>query len=146
MMDRRTVLKVGTALSAATLVPVLRASAGVLGASGSPAIERYVFDERFAEAISAGRNAAATGIPANGVNGDLTALWYNDLHHRWKERPMTLAGLTAEDALFVLGTLAPAYRMRVVEESEWGVARSIGPRPIGERPLYSWIIAPIDRG
>lgn len=145
MIERRTVLKVGAALSASTLVPAFRASAGVLGAGSGPAIERYVFDERFAEAIAAGRNAADTGIPVIGIDGDLTALWYSDLHHRWKEKPMTLAGLTAEDALFVLGTLAPAYRMRVVEESQWGVARSIGPRPIGERPLYSWIIAPIDR-
>ena len=145
MMDRRTVLKAGAAMSAATLLPTLRASAGALGEVGGAAIERYVFDERFAEAVSAGQKAAATGIPVSGVNGDLTALWYKDLSLRWEEKPMVLAGLTAEDALFVLGTLAPGYRMRVVEESQWGIARSISPRSIGELPLYSWVIAPIDR-
>ncbi|WP_428102134.1 twin-arginine translocation signal domain-containing protein [Candidatus Rariloculus sp.] len=140
MMDRRTVLKFGAALSAATLLPQLQASA--FSATGSVAIERFVFDDRFAEAISAGRNVGATGIPISGVNGDLTALWYNDLSVRWKDKPMALAGLTAQDALFVLGTLAPAYRMRVLDETEWGIARTIGPDSIGTLPLYSWVIAP----
>lgn len=143
MMDRRTVLKFGAAASAATLLPGL--AAGALGAGGGTQIERFVFDERFAEAIAKGRDARGAGIPVSGVDGDLTRLWYDDLSLRWQRTPMALAGLTAEDALFVLGTLAPAYRMRVVEETEWGIARTIGPGPVSELPLYSWIIAPVDR-
>lgn len=143
MMDRRTVLKLGAAASAATLLPGF--AVGAPGAGSGVRIERFVFDERFAEAIAKGRDAGETGIPISGVDGDLTRLWYDDLSLRWQRKPMALAGLTAEDALFVLGTLAPAYRMRVVEETEWGIARTIGSGPVSEVPLYSWVIAPTDR-
>jgi hypothetical protein len=139
MIDRRTVMKSGAMLSAAALVPGLSASA--LGVLGDATVERFVFDRRFAESIEAGRWFRAQGTPVSGVHGDLTVLWYTDLSLRWKERPMALAGLTAEDALFVLGTLAPAYRMRVVKTTDWGIARSITPDTLGAVPLYAWIIA-----
>lgn len=138
-IDRRTLLKSGAAVSTAALVPGL--SAAALSKSGLE-IERFIFDNRFSDAVAAARSAAASGIQLSEVSGDMTSLWYDDLNLRWKMQPMTLAGVTADDALFVLETLAPEYRMRVVHKEAIGVARMSGPASVESLPLYSWIIAP----
>jgi len=139
IINRRALLKSGAAASAVALVPGL-AAAGI--DATSLRVQRFVFDSRFREAIEAARSVQAQGIDLSEVSGDLTSLWYNDLNLRWKEQPMTLAGVTAEDALFVLGTLAPEYRMRVVHRAEIGVAAMRSSGRFSSAPLYSWLIAP----
>ena len=47
---------------------------------------------------------------------------------------MTLAGVTGEDALFVLSTLAPQYRKRAVHQEQIGLRDQL--------PVCQWIIAP----
>ena len=141
IIDRRALLKAGAVVSAAALAPGI--SVASMTASGHQ-IERFVFDTRFTAAVDAGRAAAMKGIQLSSVDGDLTSLWYDDLNLRWKKQPMTLAGVTAEDALFVLGTLAPEYRMRVIHKEASGLARMQGPAGSESLPLYSWIIAPAD--
>ena len=139
-VDRRALLKSGVAASAFAWFPGVSVAASTAADSR---IERFVFDTRFARAVEAGRTADAQGIRASAVDGDLTSLWYHDLSLKWQRQPMTLAGVTAEDALFVLGTLAHDYRMRVVEKTELG-----GHVPMrdhygaGSLPLYAWVIAP----
>jgi hypothetical protein len=140
IIDRRTLLRSGAAVSTVAFVPGL--SAGASGDVGL-GIERFVFDNRFSDAIDAARSAAAKGIRLSEVDGDMTALWYDDLNLRWKKRPMTLAGVTGEDALFVLATLAPEYRMRVVHQAQVGVAALTAQGRVESLPLYSWIIAPV---
>lgn len=143
LIDRRALLKTGAITSVAALGPQMFVASSIASPAGSQRhVERFVFDTRFADAIAAGRSAAARGIPTSGVNGDMTSLWYNDLNLRWKERAMTLAGVTAEDALFVLATLAPEYRMRVVQQVELSDAKSGRAAQMNNLPLYSWVIAP----
>ena len=142
IIDRRNLLKSGAAISAAAIVPGL--SAGALSKSGL-SIERFVFDSRFPGTLEAARSAAAQQIRLSEVSGDMTSLWYDDLNLRWKKQPMTLAGVTGEDALFVLATLAPEYRMRVVHQAEVGVAALKIQGRVESLPLYSWIIAPVSR-
>ena len=140
-IDRRALLTSGAAISAIAWLPGIAVAAS---ADDVPQIERFVFDTRFARAVEAGRAADAQGIRLSAVDGDLTALWYHDLSLKWQRQPMTLAGVTAEDSLFVLGTLAWDHRMRVVEKTELGQMQMQARHGMGSMPLYSWVIAPID--
>lgn len=140
-IDRRKLLKSGAAFSAIASMPGLSLA---LSSGDESRIERFVYDTRFARAAEAGRAASAQGVRVSAVDGDLTALWYHDLSQKWKKQPMTLAGVTAEDSLFVLGTLAWDHRMRVVEKTRLGDMQMHARHGTGSMPLYSWVIAPID--
>jgi hypothetical protein len=48
----------------------------------------------------------------------MTAVWYHDLYHRWREGPVAIAGVTARGALFCFEQLARAERMRLVFRAE----------------------------
>lgn len=139
-IDRRALLTSGAAVSAVAWLPGMSVAAF---ATDNSHIERFVFDTRFARAVEAGHAANAQGIRASAVDGDLTSLWYHDLSLKWQRRPMTIAGVTAEDALFVLGTLASDHRMRVVEKTELDAHVPMRDHyGAGALPLYAWVIAP----
>lgn len=119
MANRREFIQSGIALTAATL----SAGEAARAAANDPRrlkLERFVFDNRFTEAISAGRVAAAAGIPLAETSGDVTDIWFHDFDLRWKKAPMALAGITTRHGLFVLETLAADHRMRVVYRGEHG--------------------------
>jgi len=124
-MDRRAFLQSGLALSAASL-PGTAALAAAVGMSECTPIrlQRFVFDKRFAEAVETARHAAHLGIHLAEISGDVTPLWYDDLDLRWKRAPMALAGVTTQDGLFVLETLAADRGMRVAYRGEHGVAKN----------------------
>ena len=77
-------------------------------------LDRFVFDHRFPEGVEIGRILADQGLRPTGFAGDLSHLWYDCLDLEWKNQPRALAGVTKQDALFVLETLAADRRMRVV--------------------------------
>ncbi len=77
-----------------------------------------IFDERFADAVRFGGEAAGLGLPARGFPGDVTNIWYTELHPLWKRQTQPLAGLTAYAALFCLERLAWDHGMRVVYHGE----------------------------
>jgi hypothetical protein len=104
-------------------------------------LERFIFDNRFAESVEAARVAAGRGIPLAETAGDLTSLWYHDLDLRWKHAPMALGGMTTRGNLFVLETLATDRGMRVLSRREHGMGQAIDGVSSAE-PLFSWIIAP----
>jgi hypothetical protein len=89
-------------------------------------LERFIYDERFAEAAAAARRAAAHGAALAATTGDVTSLWYDDLDLRWRRAPMTLGGVTTRGALFVLETLAADRGMRVLYRGEHDVASRDG--------------------
>lgn len=97
-----------------------------LESSGSPragAVHRMplhaaVFDERFAEAARFAAEAHRLGLPVRGVRGDVTDLWYAELHPLWKRQARPIAGLTPYAALFCLERLAWDHGMRVVYHGE----------------------------
>jgi hypothetical protein len=148
--NRRQFLLSGLAASAAAAgaLPVWRAAAKtaeVPATIGTVArslnLERFIFDNRFAESVEAARVAAARGVVLAATAGDLTSLWYHDLDLRWKRAPMTLAGMTTRGNLFVLETLAADRGMRVVSRRDHGVALAIDGVSRAE-PLFAWTIAP----
>jgi hypothetical protein len=110
------------ALSSAAecVVPELGRTGEVRGFSALR-LERFVYDERFAEAAAAARCAAAHGVALAAVTADVTSLWYHDLDLRWRRAPMTLGGVTTRGALFVLETLAADRGMRVLYRGEHGL-------------------------
>ena len=92
-----------------------QASAPSCGAAArGTGLHAAVFDERFDEAVRFGQAARERGLTIRGLRGDVTDLWYRELHPLWKERRAALAGLTAYAALFCLEQLAWDHRMRVV--------------------------------
>jgi len=128
VVNRRTFLQSSIWLSAASL-PGTSALAAASGASNGASkrmpirLQRFVFDNRFAEAVETARHAALLGIPPAEFSGDLTPLWYDELDLMWKTAPMALAGITTREGLFVLETLAADRRMRVAYRGEHGAAR-----------------------
>jgi hypothetical protein len=139
MANRRDVLKAGAALPALSLVaaPFSRARAA---ATQTLALERLVFDVRFAESGAVAEHAKELGVPLSPIADDLMTLWYDELDLAWREKPMALAGVTLADALFVLETFALDRGMHVVYRGEHGLVengriqhRVAGPAPLVER-------------
>lgn len=117
MTNRREVLQGGIALTA---LPMLGSSVWPpeASAASSPTgplpFYKIIFDERFAASRSFGQEAARLGAAVHGMNGDITDVWYQDLHPRWQQAPVAIAGMTAHGALFCLERLAWDVGMRVV--------------------------------
>ena len=120
MANRRDGLKSGAALPAMSFVAIPFTSA--FGATGqSLTLERLVFDVRFAESGAIAEHVGRLGVPLSPVADDLMTLWYDDLDLKWRKAPMALAGVTLEDALFVLETFALDRGMHVVYRGEHGL-------------------------
>jgi hypothetical protein len=138
MANRRDVLKIGAVLPAASLVAAPFARA--LGAGQSLPLERFVFDVRFAESGAIAEHVARLGVALSPVADDLMTLWYDDLDLKWRNAPMALAGVTLEDAFFVLETFALDRGMHVVYRGVHGLVengrithRLAGPAALVER-------------
>jgi hypothetical protein len=125
MANRRQFIASGLALSAVSsrAISALSATPGTTEATPFLRLERFVVDNRFAEAVEMGRPLASRGTPVSEFAGDLTGLWLDDLDARWKKEPAALAGITTGHGLFVLETLAADRGMRVVYRGEHGVPR-----------------------
>jgi hypothetical protein len=111
MVNRRTLLKLGTAGMAAAVVQAPAFGSSLLGSS--PLLARAVFDERFAEARAFADVFQSRGMPTTGIRGDVAALWYHDLKARLLEQRSPLVGLTDRTALFCLEELARDVGMKV---------------------------------
>jgi hypothetical protein len=133
MLSRRDLMQSGLALSAAA--SVFRPG---IALAVPAAFDRFVFDNRFADSILLARRAAERGAVLWETAGDMTALWCDYLKDRWTASPVSLAGVTTRDGLFVMETLAADFRLRTMHCSEL-LAPEAGERKI---PLYAWIIAP----
>jgi hypothetical protein len=107
-------MQCGIALSALSFTAVSAMASDPPTSAEPLRFERFVFDGRFAEAAFVARRVAVGALRAARIDGDLTALWYDDLDLAWKHRPMTIAGVTTWHGLFVLETLAADRGMRVV--------------------------------
>jgi len=117
MSSRREFLQMGVAALAlpisahAALSP---ASSILDGETTATPLYKVVFDERFSASRAFAEEAERLSLSIHGIKGDMTDLWYHDLHARWKEGPVAIAGLTAHGPIFCLERLAWDQRMRVV--------------------------------
>jgi hypothetical protein len=132
MTTRRQFVQTGLVLAAAPLAPF--AVAAQPAAAPAVALDRFVYDVRFAVAESFAAAAGRRGVPLAAFAGDLTELWYRDLDLAWRRRPETIGGATTAHGLFVLETLAMDRRMHVVAREDRGLVN-------GEQ-LFTWLIAP----
>jgi hypothetical protein len=92
--------------------------AGRSTASGPPAgstLYKVVFDGREAEGRAFGALFAAAGFPSVTVGDDPTWLWFDDLHHHWRQAGV--AGLTTPAVAFSLKLMAEQAGLRAVV---WG--------------------------
>jgi hypothetical protein len=121
MTNRRQFLQIGIAASALPFATRAARAAGVdVRTNGVQSLELYkiVYDNRFPESVAFARRAVTLGVATHAIEGDMTKLWYDDLYHRWAERPAAIAGLTAHGPLFCLERLAWDQHMRVVFRAE----------------------------
>jgi hypothetical protein len=95
---------------------------------------KAIYDKSYAPALAYAAQMQRRGVAVHAIDGDITDVWFNDLALRWRESPVAIAGLTAPEALFCLEQLAWDHRMRVVSRALHA-----------QRPLISWVIAPIVR-
>jgi hypothetical protein len=123
----------GTALIPLTTGQIWASRLATVGGSEGPDdLCKFVFDERFDASVAAARRHERRGVAVYGIRGDVTALWYHDLYHRWKRGPAPLAGVTTHESLFCLDVLARDAGLRVVNRRD-------------EAGLVSWVIAPVRR-
>jgi len=73
-----------------------------------------VVDVRFADGVSFCAAARQSGIASHAIRGDVTSLWYHELHPRWQQNAVPIAGLTTHGPLFCLERLAWDHDMRVI--------------------------------
>lgn len=138
MISRRTILQGAVA---ATSLPIIAGVAWTprpatpepATALDHPSLYKVLFDQRFATARAFGADAYARGMVVQGFAGDITDIWYHDLHRRWQQGRAPIAGLTTGSVLFCLEHLARDARMRVVQRLEH--------QQPGQDPLYSWVLA-----
>ena len=137
MTNRREFLQIGVTATAWPIVARAAHAAGIddLTPSTTP-LSAVVYDRRFAQGVAFAERMAALGIAAYAIDGDMTRLWYDELHHRWQQSPSAIAGLTAHGPLFCFAELARDVRMRVVFRAEHrpdggGIAHAVtGPVPM----------------
>ena len=142
MISRRKILQRGVAAASLPLLagwlPIQTASARALEHTD---LYKVLVDTRFSAARAFGREAQWRGEAVHEFEGDITSVWYEDLHPRWKKSPAAIAGLTAHGALFCLERLSWDVGMRVVYRAE----QLHEGRAPGHEPMYSWLIAPVAR-
>ena len=101
-------------------------------ASADATLYKVIVDERFAASARFARHFSGRGIPVRSIRGDVTALWFHDLHFHWRSSRAPIAGLTTPESLFCLEVLARDAGMHVTGRrllDSGLIAWSIGPRP-----------------
>lgn len=91
------------------------AVAGSLRSSRPPVggtLYKVVYDDREAEGRAFGACFAAAGLPSVTVGDDPTWLWFDDLHHHWRQAGV--AGLTTPAVAFSLKLMAEQAGLRAV--------------------------------
>ena len=127
MASRREFLQVGIAALALPIsAHAALAPAAAAADSTRPVIPLYkaVFDERFPASVAFGTEARNLGLLTHSIRGDITDLWFYDLDAQWKKKPVAVAGLTAQGALFCLERLAWDHGMRVVFRGDHRICRT----------------------
>jgi hypothetical protein len=85
-------------------------------ASTQPVMHFHVlaYDGRFSAAASFATEARRLGATVKDTQGDITALWYQDLYHRWQLSPEPVAGITPFNSLLGLQMMASTAGLRVI--------------------------------
>lgn len=98
-------------------------------------IDSFVADSRFEESVAATQGIFSDAVRLLQIDGDVTDLWYDHLDHAWREPRGIIAGVTGDDALFVLEQLAWDRRRRVIYRGRHDAARNGRMRHVLEGPV-----------
>jgi hypothetical protein len=115
--SRREFLQIGVSAMALPLAAQAASGAGP-GTSPSIPLHAVVYDTRFAASINFARQSEFLGLSTRAIEGDMTALWYEEIYHRWQQEPIAIAGLTAHAAMFCFAQLGRDHRLRLVFHAE----------------------------
>jgi hypothetical protein len=125
MYNRRNFIQASAAVSS---VSVLAATLGAWPAGAATAVSvaapgridfyKVVFDREHPAAVAFGQVAGTKGLPAQAIGRDVTALWYDDLYHRWRQGPAAIAGMTPPRVAYCLQVLAQDSGLRMVFRAE----------------------------
>lgn len=129
MINRRTLLKWSAA--AAASLPIA-AQANIFGRLPE-GVDAVLLDRRYAR-----QSLAEAFVPrVYTFEGDVTHVWFETLDPIWRKPGFVLAGVTGQDALFVLEHLAWDRGRRVLDRRELPILGADG------HAVQSWVIAPV---
>jgi hypothetical protein len=138
MVDRRTVLKVGAASLASTLVHVPAPVLGAAPADSPNLVRDAVFDARFEQGVAFAEELRRRQVTVFSAGHDIAKLWYGDLEAGLSQHA-AIAGLTERVTLFCLEELARSAGMRVlyrvdhvIDEQGNAEHSAAGPAPVVE--------------
>jgi hypothetical protein len=115
MGNRREFIRAGIAVTAAASV----AGPSAQAATAPPyRIHKVIYDRRFAEPVRFAQAAETLGLQAHAIEGDMTALWYEELDGLWRKEAVAIAGMTRHGPMFCLEMLARDRGMRLVYQAE----------------------------
>jgi hypothetical protein len=120
VINRRRFVNSGILASAAVVSGIARSAADEAPASFTARqdlaahLDLALFDSRFRCCRAFADALARRSVATAAFNGDVTHVWYTKLDPAWRVRPMRIAGMTTEGALFCLERLAWDHGMRVV--------------------------------
>ena len=121
MTNRREFLETGVAVSALPFALnglVAPEAAAARGAAGHVALEKAIYDARYAEGRLFAAALADLGVPAEALgDGDVTDA-YVELDLAWRRRPAAIAGLTQFGPMLVLERLGRERGLRVAFQVE----------------------------
>ena len=175
MPNRREFLQTSAAVSAVALNGLLARSAHAGSGRSFVAPRRAVYDDRYPEGRRFAADLAMQGVAVQALDdGDVTRL-YTELDAVWRRERVAVAGLTQFGPLFVIERMAADHRMRVERRlvadgtpthgasgpqtltpgADAGASMIHYYTPLAiqqghalplDGPLYSWLVAPRDRG
>jgi len=111
MSTRREFIRTGAAVAALTALDPARSDER---GDSSLALYKVILDSAFPSSAAFGRRASELGLATHASPSDVTSLWYHDLHPRWVQSAVAIAGLTSPESLFCLERLAWDHSMRVL--------------------------------
>lgn len=140
MLKRRDFIQSAFAASSLSLTGVPAIALESSQDSVLPAATWFVADTRHPEADAVSQEFLRAGSVVLTTDGDVTDLWSNTFARAWRENPAVVAGVSGEDVLFVLETLARDHGMTLVHSAHLPEELPLsGGDPLSFR---SWILAP----
>jgi hypothetical protein len=116
MANRREFIRAGIAVTATA--SAVGAPARGEEAAAPHRIHKVVYDSRFDEPVRFAETARSLGLQTHAIEGDMTALWYGELHGLWQTGAVAIAGMTRHGPMFCLEMLARDHGMRLVYQAE----------------------------
>jgi hypothetical protein len=122
MANRREFIQASIAVTAAASAAGTPAQA----ARSAPPhrFHKVIYDSRFAEPVRFAEAAKALGLETHAITGDMTGLWYDELHDLWGEEAVAIGGMTRHGPMFCLEMLARDHGMRLVYQAEHEIAEA----------------------